>query len=233
MKKNFSDLDDSYWNFDHPDHETANAKFLERHKTAGVYEVAGLTFSCPSGIYQPHEFGSTRFAIRGMFTDLPLPGTRMLELGTGSGAIGIVLAATGLDVTLLDIDPVAVACAKSNAEANNIIVNVHQSDLFEAVEDQKYNLIFFNIPLMDKKIEEPLEIISCDFGGELFSRFLAEAPDYLLPGGKVCVVVANIGNRKSMLKALANYEDKIMYAEFYAATGAWRWLISARPQSKG
>ncbi len=229
MKKSFSDLDDSYWNFDHPEHETANAKFLDRHMTAGVYEVAGLTFSCPSGIYQPHEFGSTRFAIRGMFSGLPLPGSRILELGTGSGAIGIVLAATGLDVTLLDIDPVAVECAKNNAENNKISVSVLQSDLFSAVEDQKYDVIFFNIPLLDKQIVEPLEIISCDFGGELFSRFLAEAPDYLLPEGKVCVVVANIGNRESMLKALSNYEDKIMYAEFYAATGAWRWLISAIP----
>ena len=229
MKKSFSDLDDSYWNFDHPDHETANAKFLDRHKTAGVYEVAGLTFSCPSGIYQPHEFGSTRFAIRGMFSGLPLPGSRILELGTGSGAIGIVLAATGLDVTLLDIDPVAVECAKNNAENNKISVSVLQSDLFSAVEDQKYDVIFFNIPLLDKQIVEPLEIISCDFGGELFARFLAEAPDYLLPEGIVCVVVANIGNRESMLKALSNYEDKIMYAEFYAATGAWRWLISAIP----
>ena len=229
MKKNFSDLDDSYWNFDHPDHDAANAKFLTRHKTAGVYEVAGLTFNCPSGIYQPHEFGSTRFAIRGMFSQLPSPGSRLLELGTGSGAIGIVLAATGLDVTLLDIDPVSVECAKNNALDNGISVSVLQSDLFSAVENQKYDVIFFNIPLLDKPIEEPLEIISCDFGGELFSRFLTEAPDYLLPGGKVCVVVGNIGNRESMLKALENYEDKIVHAEYYALTGAWRWLISAKP----
>lgn len=230
MNKNFSQLDDSYWSFDHPDLASANAKFLERHKTAGVYQVAGLTFDCPSGIYQPHEFGSTRFAIRGLFAEFANLGTRVLELGTGSGAIGICLAAAGLDVTLLDIDPVAVECAKQNAAVNNITVNVFQSDLFGAVGDQKYDLIFFNIPLMDKEIEEPLEIISCDFGGELFSRFLLEAPQYLAPNGQVCVSIANMGNRKTILKALADYNDTIMYAEFYAGTGAWRWLISAKPR---
>jgi methylase of polypeptide subunit release factors len=231
MKKKFSQLDDSYWSFNHSDLAAANAKFLQRHKTAGVYEVSGLTFTCPSGIYQPHEFGSTRFAIRGLFAELDNLGTRVLELGTGSGAIGICLAATGLDVTLLDIDPVAVECAKNNAAANAISVTVFQSDLFSAVGEQKYDVIFFNIPLQDKPIEEPLEIISCDHGGELFARFLNEAPNYLLPNGQICVSIGNIGNRTAILNALINYDDTILYAEYYASTGAWRWLLSVRPLS--
>jgi HemK-related putative methylase len=231
MKKKISQLDDSYWRFNNPDSEVAKTKFLDRHKTAGVYEVGGLKFTCPSGIYQPHEFGSTRFAMRGLFAELPNLGKRVLELGTGSGAVGICLAATGLDVTLLDIDPVAVECAKQNAAANNIDVSVFQSDLFAAVGGQKYDVIFFNIPLQDKPIEEPLEIISCDHGGELFARFLNEAPNYLLPNGQVCVSIGNIGNRTAILKALENYDDTILYAEYYARTGAWRWLLSARPLS--
>jgi release factor glutamine methyltransferase len=231
MNRKFSQLDDSYWSYAHPDIKIANAKFLERHHTAGVYEVAGLSFECPSGIYQPHEFGSTRFALRGLFSELPAPGTRLLELGTGSGTVGICLSAAGLDVTMADIDPIAVACAKNNARANHISARVFQSDLFGSVGDQKYDAVFFNIPLLDKPVEEPLEIISCDHGGALFRRFLAEAPRYLLPGGQVYVVVANIGNRESIMKALSNYEDKIIYAEFYAGTSAWRWLISAKPLS--
>jgi methylase of polypeptide subunit release factors len=229
MKKKLSQLDDSFWAFNHPDLASANAKFLQRHKSAGTYEVAGLKFTCPSGVYQPHEFGSTRFALRGLFAELDNMGTRILELGTGSGAIGICLANSGLDVTLLDIDPVAVACAKNNAAANNVSVTVFQSDLFSAVGEQKYDAIFFNIPLQDKPIEEPLEVISCDAGGELFVRFLEEAPRYLLPNGQVYVSVANIGNRTAMLNALANYDDSIVFAEFYAGTGAWRWLLAARP----
>lgn len=228
MRK-LSQLGDSYWRYQHFDFETANAKFLERHATSGVYEVAGLKFTCPSGIYQPHEFGSTRFALRGLFSELTSLGNRVLELGTGSGAIGICLADTGRDVTLLDIDPVAVECAKNNAAANNIPVTAFQSDLFTAVGEQKYDVIFFNIPLLDKEIAEPLEIISCDYGGELLSRFLAEAPNYLLPNGQVCVSIGNIGNRAALLKALADYEDTIIYAEYYARNEAWRWLLSLRP----
>lgn len=231
MKKNFSQLDNSYWvvHYDEPD--AANVRFLARHKQAGKYEIGGLSFSCPAGIYQPHEFSSSRFVLRGLLSHLPNLGTRILELGTGSGVIGIYLASIGLNVTLLDIDPVAVVSAKNNALANNVQAIVLQSDLFSAVDSQKYDTIFFNIPFMDKEIDEPLEIISCDPGGELLLRFLDQAPNYLLPNGRVYVTVANIGNREAILKALSKYHETIVHAEYYACTGTWRWLLSAQPLS--
>jgi len=228
-----SELDDSYWTYHNDDFEAAYAGFLEEHKKIGIYEVAGLKFFCPSGVYHPHEFSTTRFALRGLFKERSKFGNRLLELGAGSGAIGICLASTGMDVTLLDIDPVAVECAKNNAAVNNVSLNVLQSDLFAAVEGQKYDVIFFNIPLLDKGIEDPLDIIACDEGGELLSRFLAEAPTYLLPNGLVYVSVGNISNRAALLKAIANYDEHIIYAEFYGGTGGWRWLISLQPLDKG
>jgi len=232
MKK-ISELDDSYWIYENADFESAYAGFLEEHKKVGVYEVAGLKFFCPSGVYHPHEFSTTRFALRGLIKERSKLGNKLLELGAGSGAIGICLAATGMDVTLLDIDPVAVDCAKNNAVINNINLNVLQSDLFAAVEGKKYDVIFFNIPLLDKSIEDPLEVISCDEGGQLLSRFLLEAPNYLLPNGQVYVSVGNISNRSALLKAIADYDEHIIYAEFYGDTGGWRWLISLRPRQTG
>jgi HemK-related putative methylase len=229
MKK-ISELDDSYWIYENADFESAYAGFLEEHKKVGVYEVAGLKFFCPSGVYHPHEFSTTRFALRGLIKERSKLGSKLLELGAGSGAIGICLAATGMDVTLLDIDPVAVDCAKNNAAINNINLNVLQSDLFAAVEGKKYDVIFFNIPLLDKSIEDPLEVISCDEGGQLLSRFLLAAPNYLLPNGQVYVSIGNISNRAALLKAIADYDEHIIYAEFYGGTGGWRWLISLRPR---
>lgn len=224
-----SELDDSYWAYHNVDFEAAYAGFLEEHKKVDVYEVAGLKFFCPSGVYHPHEFSTTRFALRGLFKEKNKFGNKLLELGTGSGAIGICLGATGMDVTLLDIDPVAVECAKNNAAVNNVDLRVLQSDLFAAVEGQKYDVIFFNIPLLDQSIEQPLDIIACDEGGELLTRFLIEAPNYLLPNGLVYVSVGNISNRAALLKAIGDYDENIIYAEFYGGTGGWRWLISLRP----
>ena len=229
MLKKFSQLDDSYWAHHCPDSETANQKFLSIHKKPGEYEVNGLKFICPPNVYHPHEFGSSRFALRGLFSQLPRWGTRILELGAGSGVVGICLAAAGFDVTLVDIDPVAVECARKNAALNAVPVTVHQSDLFSALGSEKFDLIFFNIPLLDKAIDDPLEIISCDPGGEIFARFMSGAKNYLSPNGHVCVSVSNIGSRDAFLKGLAGYDESIIFAEFYASTNAWRWLLAAQP----
>lgn len=228
MKK-LSSLNDSFWAYVNPNQHEADAKFLECHTQGGEYEVAGLKFVCPPNIYQPHEFGSTRFVLRGLYSQLESFGPRVLEIGTGSGAIGICLASAGFDVTMVDIDAVAVNCARNNAQRNHLNVTVLQSNLFSAIAEQRFDVIFFNIPLQDKPIELPLEIISCDFGGELFGRFMREAKHYLTETGQILVSIANIGNRQAILKALTEYEERIVYAEFYAQTNAWRWLVSARP----
>lgn len=228
MQQTISQLDDSYWQYHSHDFDTQHKAFLERHAKPGEYEVAGLTFRCPPNIYHPNEFGSTRFMLRGLFSN-PRWGNRVLEIGTGCGAIGICLAAAGHDATLLDIDPVAVECARSNAALNNVTVSVHQSDLFAAIGKERYDLIIFNIPLMDRPIEDPLERISCDHQGKLFLRFMDEAQHHLAPGGHVCVQVANMGNRQAILQGLSRYEHSIEYAEFYAVTNEWRWIVVAQP----
>ncbi len=204
--------------------------FLSSHRTLDAYEVGGLKFICPPGIYHAHEFSSTRFMYRGIFNDLPRIGERMLEVGTGCGAIGICLAAAGRAVTLLDVDPQAVACASQNARINRVSARVLQSDLFEAIHDEVFDLITFNIPLLDKPIESTIELMACDPGGRLFSRFMNEARRHLTPTGAVCVSVSNLGNRAAILDALAAYDHEILYSEYYASDRMWKCLLLARPR---
>ena len=231
MHKKLTELDDSDWVLEGTGLEVAYQRFLEMHRKQATYHIDGLKFTCPPNIYHPGEFSSTRFALRGLFSQLAKWGNRILEVGTGSGAIGLCLSANGRDVTMVDIDPVAVECAKNNALHNNIHAEIYQSDLFEAVCDQKYDLIIFNIPLMDKAIEEPIEVIACDFQGQLFIKFMNEAKRHLLPGGQVCVSVSNLGNRNAIMQGLSNYNESIVYSEYYAASNEWRWLLVAQPQA--
>ena len=48
------------------------------------------------------------------------PGQHFLDLGTGSGILGIGLAKMGLIGIGVDIDPLAVACAEENLRTNNV-----------------------------------------------------------------------------------------------------------------
>ena len=90
------------------------------------------------------------------------PNFRILDLGTGTGAIALALAselslicqkkAIQLDVIGVDLMPEVVKLAQSNAEKNQLDVQFLQSRWFEHVEGQ-FDIIVSNPPYIDETDE--------------------------------------------------------------------------------
>ncbi|MDX1754944.1 MAG: 50S ribosomal protein L3 N(5)-glutamine methyltransferase [Marinobacter sp.] len=132
------------------------------------------------------------------------PVGRVLDLCTGSGCIGIA-AATVFDeaeVDLSDISADALAVAVSNIEFHEVgdRVRAIQSDLFENLQG-RYDVILSNPPYVDAQDlstmpeefhhEPELGLAAgCD-GLDIAHRILAQAADFLTPGGLLIVEVGN------------------------------------------
>lgn len=73
--------------------------------------------------------------------------TRFLDLGTGSGILGIGLCKLGLRGFGLDIDPQAIVCAKENAKINNVeeMIEFAVAGIQGLGPDQKFGFIVANI----------------------------------------------------------------------------------------
>lgn len=73
---------------------------------------------------------------------------RVLDMGTGSGAIAIAIAHTRKDaaVTALDISNEALVLARHNAALNQAAVDFLESDWFSAVQGCRFDLIVSNPP---------------------------------------------------------------------------------------
>jgi len=78
---------------------------------------------------------------------------KILDLGTGSGAIALALGKERSDcsVTALDNSEAALEVARANAKANQIDnVEFLKSDWFQAVAQQQFDLIVSNPPYIDQ-----------------------------------------------------------------------------------
>jgi len=128
------------------------------------------------------------------------PPVEVLDICTGSGCIALAVAKeTAAQVTAADISESALAIAKNNFA--DTTVEMIQSDLFDNLQDRKFDIIVTNPPYISSKIIDTLEPevkdhtprIALD-GGEdgldFYRRILTEAKSHLNKDG---ILIMEIG----------------------------------------
>ncbi len=137
---------------------------------------------------------------------------RVLDIGTGSGAIAITLALeTDSNVIAVDVSEKALAVAEKNAKKWGVSVHFIKSDLFENVKGQKFDIVVSNPPYIettvietlseDVKNNEPhLALDGGKDGLEFYRRIVRDSKNYLEKDG---LLVFEIGyNQAKSVKEL-------------------------------
>lgn len=127
---------------------------------------------------------------------LPASPARVLDLGTGTGAIALALACERLSWQVSGVDriPEAVALAERNRERLRLAnVGFRQSHWFSALEGERFALIVGNPPYIpgsdphlqqgDVRFEPKSALVAGHDGLDDIRLIVAQAPRFLEPGG--------------------------------------------------
>lgn len=133
-----------------------------------VYHGYGFNLKIRPGVFHPRYFLSTGNLIR-FLKPMQLKGIRLLELGAGSGLVSFYASAHGAVVTSTDINPEALEGLRQNAVANHVQITVLESDLFDKVDPNQFDLILINPPYYPKDPTNYSE--AAFFCGEDFTYF--------------------------------------------------------------
>ncbi|MBQ3427850.1 MAG: peptide chain release factor N(5)-glutamine methyltransferase [Clostridia bacterium] len=163
----------------------------------GYTEFMGMTFKVNEDTLIPRQ--DTETLVETVVTGLGSKKVRVLDIGTGSGCIGISIAklCPNAEVVLLDYSDAILSVAKENAELNGVNVEFIRCDILEEIPKGEYDIIVSNPPYIETDVifsldnivssYEPVEALDGGFDGLMFYRRIIEevAKEILKEDGEV------------------------------------------------
>ncbi|MEM7151282.1 MAG: class I SAM-dependent methyltransferase [Myxococcota bacterium] len=174
-----------------------------------VVEVAGLDLIIHPRVFRAEGASTTATLIEALGHP---EGQRVLDMGCGTGIVGILAAQRGArSVVLADRCQHAVDNARANVVHHQLQerCEVRQSDLFTSIEGT-FDLIVFNIPFLYAEHENEIELPApehladalppreafADVGYRMIRAFMSGAKGHLAPDGAIRCTFASFGNQE-------------------------------------
>jgi release factor glutamine methyltransferase len=161
-------------------------------------------FTLP-GVFRPI---SDSWQLAGAACSLAPTGARVLEIGTGSGAIAVSLARCGADVVAVDVSRRALASAALNARMHGTRIETRRGSLFDPVAGERFDLIVSNPPYVpcpraDLPTRGPERAWDAGVDGRAVLDVLIEAaPAHLRPDGSLLICHSTINGEVETFAAM-------------------------------
>jgi release factor glutamine methyltransferase len=130
------------------------------------------------------------------------PAPRIVDVGTGSGAIAVALAHNlpHAQIIAVDLSAAALAIARENAKRNGVALRFLEGNLLAPVAEERFEFIVSNppyVPTADhaslsvevREYEPALALFAGENGLEVYHRLIPAAFDALIPGGYVALEI--------------------------------------------
>jgi release factor glutamine methyltransferase len=159
------------------------------------------------GVYRPQH--DTRLLGQALRREALRPGSAVLDIGTGSGALALLAARMGAEVSATDVSWRAVLTARINAARHGQRVRVWRGDLHGAARGRTYDLVVSNPPYVPVAARTPGRRSARAWeagrdGREVLDRLVDAAPGLLRPGGVMLLVHSGLCGAGTTVTRLAD-----------------------------
>ncbi|RZS89835.1 release factor glutamine methyltransferase [Motilibacter rhizosphaerae] len=200
----------------------------------GWAELAGVRVALAPGVFVPRQRSAHLVEHAAV---LARPGSVVVDLCCGSGALGLAVARAvpGVRLVAADLDPVAVACAAGNLAG---VGTAYQGDLCAALPPElrgRVDVLVANAPYVpsgavatlppEARDHEPLLALDGGVDGlDVHRRIAAEAREWLAPGGTLLVETGEeqAGAAVALLEAAGLHADVDLSEEWGSAVVSGR-----------
>lgn len=193
-----------------------------------------------AGIYPPRE--DTFLLLP--FATVPF-GTRVLEVGTGSGLLALTAARSGGRVVATDRSLTALRELRRSASREHLDVRPVRTDLARGVG--RFDRVLANPPYLPSlpapSAEEPETRLALDGGPDgcrVLSRLVSDLPEHLFPGAEAFVVVSTVQNPRALASIREDWQDRGGLWSTVASRrlegeelSVWRLVYRPRPSPAG
>ena len=174
---------------------TKLANHIPAQYIIGHAEFFGMQLKVDERVLIPRP--ETEELVELILAENPNGNLKVLDIGTGSGAIALSLAKNRADwsVTAADISQDALDLASENAKSLDLEITFIKSDCFSKISS-KYDIIVSNPPYISREDQEEvglnvlhsephLALFADEDGLAIYRRIAEDSKDYLNDGGKI------------------------------------------------
>jgi len=168
---------------------TQRWKYNRRHKEV----IGGRSITVLPQVFCPRICLTGEIFAKALCAEWFSNQSRVLELGTGSGIVAIFAADFAEEVIAIDINPHAVECATLNVKAHDLSskITVRESDLFDNIKGEKFDVILFNPPFFE---EVPRSILDRAWRStKVADRLAVELGEHLTSHGRLFLFLSSDG----------------------------------------
>ncbi len=140
---------------------------------------------------------------------LTVEGRKVLDVGTGSGVLGLYCATRRARVTVTDVDESALQQALKAAQSLGLSLQSVLSDLFSEVRG-KFDVVLFNPPYLPSSTVEDRTVDGGLGGTALSKRFLEGLPRHLNRDGKALLLVSSLNETASLQGVYPEFQFSVM-----------------------